>query len=196
MIWLYVGIVFILFIIYFIAQNTIKGKLVLAYQKKDYETYYKLLDSTIAKISIPAYNLEYMRLNGFIEEGRSEQVDSQLALLFKARKNKEQIENLIQISLQYYVNLQDSSKCHKLLDYMTSCQMDEQILNEATYVVDILVDQKTNHIDELEDKLRTVDEKQKQVYYYLLQVQYEHVNNIAKANEYKRLLNLTQNEKN
>ena len=137
-----------------------------------------------------------MRLNGFIEEGRSEQVDSQLALLFKARKNKEQIENLIQISLQYYVNLQDSSKCHKLLDYMTSCQMDEQILNEATYVVDILVDQKTNHIDELEDKLRTVDEKQKQVYYYLLQVQYEHVNNIAKANEYKRLLNLTQNEKN
>lgn len=192
MIWLYIGIVVLLFVIYFVVQNTIKGKLMIAYQREDYNTYYALLDSTLAKICIPAYNREYMRLNGYIEEKCTKKVNKQLELLFKARKNKAQTEDLIQKSLQFYVNEKNSKNCHKLLNYMQNEGIDPKILKEASYVIDILVDHKTNHVQELEQKLNDAEETQKIVYYYLLQVQYENLNNMKMAKYYENLLNETQ----
>ena len=192
MIWLYVGIVVLLFIIYFVVQNTIKGKIMLAYQRKDYDAYNTLLDSTLAKVCIPAYNLEYMRLNGYMEQKCTKKVNAQLELLFKARKNKVQTEDLIQKSLQYYVNEKNSKNCHKLLNYMEKENLDSQIIKEASDMVDILVDHKTNHIEELEQKLNDAQESQKAVYYYLLQVQYENLDNIKMAKHYEKLLNETQ----
>ena len=191
MIWFYVGVVVILFVLYLIIQNTVKGKLMLAFQKNDFETYYMLLDKTITKICIPIYNIEYMRLNGFIQEKRHKKVEEQLELLFKANKNKEQKENLVQKSLQYYVDKEDSKSCHTLLNYMKEIKLEEQSIREATYVVDILVDHKTNWIEEIEQKLETCSQEQKPTYYFLLKVQYENLNNREMAKKYESLL--TQN---
>ena len=188
MIWVYVGIVVIIFIGYLITKNTVKGKLMLAFQNRDFDAYYKLLDRTITKIMIPAYNIEYMRLNGLIEEKKSKKVDDQFALLFKGRKTEKQKENLYQKCLQYYVDVNQSKKCHQVLKSMKDNQLNEKIIEEATWIVDILVDHQANHIQDIQSQLNTATKEQKVVYYYLLKSQYLNKQDNAMAMKYERLL--------
>lgn len=188
MIWVYIGIVVIIFMGYLIGKNTVKGKLMLAFQKRDFDTYYKLLDGTMTKIMIPAYNVEYMRLNGFIEEKKSKKVDNQFELLFKGRKTAKQKEDLYQKCLQYYIDINNSKKCHQILKSMKDNQLNEKIIEEATWIVDILVDRQANHIQDIQSKLDTATKEQKVVYYYLLKSQYLNKQDSTKAMKYERLL--------
>lgn len=91
--------------------------------------------------------------------------------------------------MSYYVEQEDSRKCHSLLNEMKNRSINDSIIHEAECTVDILVDNKWNHIEEMEAKLEDATDEQKKVYYYLLQRQYEASKNFKKDNEYQELLN-------
>lgn len=189
MIWICIGIVVIFLVLYLVLQIQVKGKLMAYFQNGNYAAFEKCLNQTLTKIVIPAYNIEFMRLNALISQKRKKEVERQLDKLFKAKKSKDQLFALYQTAMSYYVEQEDSRKCHSLLNEMKNKSINDKIIHEAECTVDILVDNKWNHIEEIEAKLEDATDEQKKVYYYLLQRQYEASKNFKKANEYQELLN-------
>ena len=57
------AIVFLFFIVYMGLQMYIKNKLIAFLENKDFDSFYNLLGTTKAKVVLPPYNIEYMKLN-------------------------------------------------------------------------------------------------------------------------------------
>lgn len=179
-------VVFLFFIIYTGIQIYIKNKLIEFLESKDFESFYNLLNTTITKIVLPPYNIEYMKLNGYMMQNRKKDIDRQFEFLLKLRKNKQQTQDLLQRGMQYYIDKKDSRKCHLFLENMKNI-MPKQVIEEATYMVDILVDEKSCYIEEMKNKINDVSENQKPVYYFLIQKQYENCNDMKNAKLYEDL---------
>ena len=128
----------------------IKNKLIAFLENKDFDSFYNLLGTTKAKVVLPPYNIEYMKLNGYMMQNRKKEIDHQFTLLLRAKKNKQQTQDLLQRGLQYYIDRKDSRKCHLFLDEMKNV-MGTQVMKEATYMVDILVDGKSCFIEEMKE---------------------------------------------
>lgn len=179
-------VVFLFFIIYTGIQIYIKNKLIEFLESKDFESFYNLLNTTITKIVLPPYNIEYMKLNGYMMQNRKKDIDRQFEFLLKLRKNKQQTQDLLQRGMQYYIDKKDSRKCHLFLENMKNI-MPKQVIEEATYMLDILVDEKSCYIEEMKNKINDVSENQKPVYYFLIQKQYENCNDMKNAKLYEDL---------
>lgn len=180
------AVVFLFFIVYMGLQMYIKNKLIAFLENKDFDSFYNLLGTTKAQVVLPPYNIEYMKLNGYMMQNRKKEIDHQFTLLLRAKKNKQQTQDLLQRGLQYYIDRKDSRKCHLFLDEMKNV-MGTQVMKEATYMVDILVDGKSCFIEEMKEKLNSVSENQKPVYYYLIQKQYENCHDMKNAKLYEDL---------
>lgn len=85
MIWICIGIVVIFLVLYLVLQIQVKGKLMAYFQNGNYAAFEKCLNQTLTKIVIPAYNIEFIRLNALISQKRKKEVERQLDKLFKAK---------------------------------------------------------------------------------------------------------------
>ncbi len=129
--------VFIVIIILSVSFSIIKRlirsyrlqQLLFALQEKNIGLFQKLVNSKINLILFPKYNLEYLRLNGYILEKNSEMIEEQFKVLNQYILSKEQRKDLLLKKLTYYTTIK-SEKAMETLK-MISDFKDTDFLNKA-----------------------------------------------------------------
>ena len=129
--------VFIVIIILSVSSSIIKRlirsyrlqQLLFALQEKNIGLFQKLVNSKINLILFPKYNLEYLRLNGYILEKNSEMIEEQFKVLNQYVLSKEQRKDLLLKKLTYYTTIK-SEKAMETLK-MISDFKDTDFLNKA-----------------------------------------------------------------
>ncbi|WP_294688891.1 hypothetical protein [uncultured Faecalicoccus sp.] len=129
--------VFIVIIILSVSFSIIKrlirsyrlSQLLFALQEKNIGLFQKLVNSKINLILFPKYNLEYLRLNGYILEKNSEMIEEQFKVLNQYVLSKEQRKDLLLKKLTYYTTIK-SEKAMETLK-MISDFKDTDFLNKA-----------------------------------------------------------------
>lgn len=188
--------IIILIILPRIAKHIVYKKLTTYLSKREYLAFEKLLDGFICTFSFCPYNREYIRLNACLMQGDTKKIETQFDNMFKHLKMKE--EQKIAVAKQafyFYLENKNYTKTEKML---RTCRNDKKNENDV-YVMDmlytILVLQKSDHIQEIKERLDTLKKQpnalnnQMQrvrigIFEYLLGLQYSYQNNEKTSKSY------------
>lgn len=185
-----IAIVIILGIILYFGMNYLKvrqqNKMVELLQNGEFDQFFALTDSLLTKYLFPRYNVEYLKLNGYIIKGEEANIEKQFDFLLNARKNKAQTEDITMKAFNYYVGIENKEKSTELLEQIQSFT-NERMVKEAETMYDIFILKNGNHIEELLTTLEKLPEEGKAVNEYLLSVQYENIGDKENAKKYEKL---------
>lgn len=129
--------IFIVIIILSVSLNIIKRlvrsyrlqQLLIALQEKDIVSFQKLVNSKINLILFPRYNLEYIKLNGYLLEENSNMIEEQFKILNRYALSEEQKEDLLLKKLTYYTTIK-SEKAIETLKIISDLE-DVDFINKA-----------------------------------------------------------------
>lgn len=129
--------IFIVIIILSVSLNIIKRlvrsyrlqQLLIALQEKDIALFQKLVNSKINLILFPRYNLEYIKLNGYLLEENSNMIEEQFKILNHYALSEEQKEDLLLKKLTYYTTIK-SEKAIETLKIISDFE-DVDFINKA-----------------------------------------------------------------
>lgn len=194
---LMVIIAIILSIILVIGNQFIKvrkqNQMITCLQNGDYDGFFKTVDSFIVKFLIPRYNLEYLKLNAYILQGKEELIELQFDSLLAARKNKAQKEDITMKAFNYYVGVENKEKCTELMEEIKTFT-NERMVQEATIMYDVFILKQGNHIKEIEEMMEGLGDAEKGINEYLLSVQYANIGDKENAKKYEKLSKKHLNE--
>ena len=154
-------------------------------QQGDFNAYFKLLDSLPCKYFYPPFNREYMRLNGYIMKADKKKIEECFDLILSMRMNKKQELDVVIKAFYYYLDEDSKKKCKTLLERMKKIA-DESITQECQVIYDILLEEKTSYIDDMEEQLKNeeLQEAQKGMFHYMLALQYSYLKDEKKKKEH------------
>lgn len=129
--------IFIVIIILSVSLNIIKRlvrsyrlqQLLIALQEKDIVSFQKLVNSKINLTLFPRYNLEYIKLNGYLLEENSNMIEEQFKILNRYALSEEQKEDLLLKKLTYYTTIK-SEKAIETLKIISDLE-DVNFINKA-----------------------------------------------------------------
>ena len=150
---------------------------------EDYDNLFKCVDSRLARMMIPIYMREYYKLNAYIKMDDYQNVTKQFNYLMKLNPNSYQLNSILISGFNYYCYQNDKKKCRKILDKMKEV-FDEQRYFKYQRHFDILMNNVTNYIDEIESEIKKHRGKKRGYLEYLLAKSYQSKNNKSKYNEY------------
>ena len=104
-------------------------QLLIALQEKDIVSFQKLVNSKINLILFPRYNLEYIKLNGYLLEENSNMIEEQFKILNRYALSEEQKEDLLLKKLTYYTTIK-SEKAIETLKIISDLE-DVNFINKA-----------------------------------------------------------------
>lgn len=170
-----------------------QNKMIVCLQNANYDEFFKLVDSFFSKMLFPRYNLEYMKLNAYILQGKEQEIEAQFDGLLHARKNKTQTEDITMKAFNYYLGVENKKKCSELIEVIKTFT-NERMVQEATILYDIFILKLGNHIDEILEMIEGMSDAQKGVNEYLLSVQYGNIGDKENAKKYEKLSKKHLNE--
>ena len=178
-------LIIVSFILNHIMKNHVINNLFEAIKNKDMEQYDKLSKKFLYRYYIPAYNIEYMRLQGYILNQDTKNTDLQFSKLLEMRKNKKQEIDLYTKSFYYYIQIENKKKSEEMLEKVkTVCAEEEIKLCQIAY--DVILCGKYNHIEEIEKEYQDAPEQLKTTLNYYLYLQYKNKGDLEKAEIYKK----------
>lgn len=170
-----------------------QNKMITCLQNGDYDGFFKTADSFIVKFLIPRYNLEYLKLNAYILQGKEESIEAQFDSLLAARKSKAQKEDITMKAFNYYVGVENKEKCTELMEVIKTFT-NERMVQEATIMYDVFILKQGNHIKEIEEMMEGLGDAEKGINEYLLSVQYANIGDKENAKKYEKLSKKHLNE--
>ena len=141
------------------------------------------LNSFSTKFLIPEFNREFIKLNIYFSEQNSQKIEQQFEVLFHLKMNAAQKKELTLKAFEYYVQLKDKEKAQSLLEELKSFE-DVGMVAHAQMLYDILIDQSTNYIDLLTEKLEEGNNMDRGMNAYLISLQYSYLHNKEKEQEF------------
>lgn len=170
-----------------------QNKMITCIQNGDYDGFFKTADSFIVKFLFPRYNLEYLKLNAYILQGKEESIEAQFDSLLAARKSKAQKEDITMKAFNYYVGVENKEKCTELMEVIKTFT-NERMVQEATIMYDVFILKQGNHIKEIEEMMEGLGDAEKGINEYLLSVQYANIGDKENAKKYEKLSKKHLNE--
>ncbi len=166
-------------------KQSIFKKLFSYLQQGKFDEYFKLLDSFGCKYFYPAFNREYMRLNGYMMKADVKKIEECFDLILHMRMNKKQELDVVIKAFYYYLDEENKKKCKTMLTRLKNIA-DENIYKECKVIYDILLEEKTIYIDDMEEQLKEegLQAPQKGMFHYMLALQYSYLNNGQKKREH------------
>lgn len=166
-------------------KQRIFKKLFAYLQQGKFDEYFKLLDSFSCKYLYPAFNREYMRLNGYLMKADGKKIEECFDVMLHMRMNKKQELDVVIKAFYYYLDEGNKKKCKTLLTRLKNIA-EENIVQECKVIYDILLEEKTSYIDDMEAQLKEegLQDAQKGMFHYMLALQYGYLNNGQKKREH------------
>lgn len=162
------------------------AKLTMLLEDKNYDEFFRLIDSPLTRLTFPDYNRTYFKLNAYMVKGDNKQALATLDDLLTRKTSAEQRADLVIKAFNVYISLNKGKKAKKMLDEIE--QLDpskyKSSQDDCRMMYDIAVLKKYNYIDKMEQALDRMTGPARGQIEYLLALQYQNKGNMAKRDEY------------
>lgn len=178
-------ILVIIWIVTILARRSRTRKLEQLLAQQEFGAFYKLLGAISTRLLYPEYVLTSMNIDALMLQGDDEQAAKLFDRLLRRKTGRKQRMSLVLKAFNFYVGTDDAKRSRELLAEIEDWgQQFDPIKYDCRRLYDVLVAGKTNHIEEMEQELESVDSLQRGRLEYLLAVQYEHAGDTAKRDDY------------
>lgn len=165
-------------------------KLLKLLEEGKFDEYYNILEAPLTKFHYPAFNRTFMRLNGLIIQKRYRQVDETFQELLAGKATAQQRHDLVLKAFDYYIGRKNKRMVNQLMSEIAGWD-DEKTLRACERLRDILLLDKSNHIEEMEEELERLgpgSARQQQL--ILIAAQYKNKGDDENADKYRTMAEL------
>lgn len=187
-----IAVILIMVVVTFVGTQYFKQrifkKLVTNLQKRDFDAYFKVLDSLSCKYFYPPFNREYMRLNAYMMIPDQKKIGEQFDLMLGMRMAKKQDLDVSIKAFYYYLDEENKKKCRELLERLKKLDQ-EGMAHECEVIYDIFLCKETKYIETMEEQLKDPECKglNRGMFQYMLGLQYGYKKDHKKEMEYLQL---------
>lgn len=185
MIWILV-IITLFFVITVIMKKRVYVKLYYYLNTEDYDNFFEIVDSRVARTMIPIYIREYYKLTALIKINDVQKVTKQFNYLMKLNLRGNQLNSVLICGFNYYCYQEDDKKCKKILNEMKLLFDQRQYFKYERHF-NIVMNKATKYIADIEKELDEHRGRKKAYLEYLLAKSYQSKNDQIKYNKYLRL---------
>lgn len=185
--WLALALIVLMAVATHIVRSMKERKLAALLGEGRFKEFFLESEGALCRMTIPSFNLAYLRLNGFIMQGDDDRACESLEALLAARCSKGQRAELVMKAFKFYIEHGDLDRARSLFDE-TQRAGDESTQAEARLLKDVFIDKGFSHIDELLEVEASSPEGSPARFNacYLLAAQYANKGDKKRASEYER----------
>lgn len=172
---IYLTIIIILlcstFVIQFYSQYKKKkmlSKLAPLALSKNTKEFDKLIDQKEARRVIPEYNRTILKLNSYLYRGDQTKIEQLFLESKKAHFTEKQKMDLYVRELMYYIDHSNKAKAKEIYKKIETNKNFSRVRGEIELPYKILVLDKTDNLDQLLEKSKSVEDPQRKAAYYML----------------------------
>ena len=165
-------------------KNRVLKRLLNDLKEQEFQDFYNTIDSMVCKMYFPAFNREYMRMNGLVMQGEKERVEEQFDLMLNMRMNQKQEIDIVMKAFYYYLEDENKKKSKQLLERIR--KFGEDYFKESQIMYEVCLEKSTAYIDEMEEALKDPECKDanRGMFLYMLGLQYGNDNQKKKMKDY------------
>lgn len=151
-------LVFLSFLIPVLLRRHVWKRLFLSIDQDDFDTYFKVLDSFMSKISFPAFYRENIRLSAYITQNKEELVKKQINFMeTEMRLKREEKQQILERAFYYFIDKRDKNATYDILQRIKAEDSKKYDFMEIEY--EILMEKKTSRIKDLEERIEQLKTK-------------------------------------
>lgn len=152
----------------------------------DYDQFEKLTQEKRIQRYIPAFNLDFMKFNAAILQGKKEKSFQIYDSFADKRLNSKQKMSVLMRGMGCFVIFNDPNRCRDCYEKIKAMPDQGELLKQVQPVYDIMVLKKTDGLDELLKKVETDQDSEKVMDEFLLASCYENTGDQQKADQYRK----------
>lgn len=176
----------LLLIVLFSLLRFLKQRKILKFmQTQSFSKLEKELDSITTRMLIKPYHRENIRLNIYLMERDKKKINEQFERLYPIFKKPLQNQEFLTKMFQHYLFEYDEKRCKKLLNAMQESIQQTSILHETQMLFQIFFENSFAYIDELKQRMKTMENEQKAMCAYYISLQYENKKDEYHAQKYR-----------
>ena len=152
-----------------------------------YAEFEKEINSDKAKRLIPPANIDILKFNVAIMRGQNKEVEKIFDSFATKRLSNDAKLAIYTRALGYFITTNDINRCKKCYEVVMGLPKNEQAKKSVQRVYDIMVEKKTDKLDELLNELDKVQNEQKYIDEFLISEIYTNLKDTENANKYAEL---------
>ncbi len=167
-----IGSAIAFFLVMQIARGMVFNKLQRLFDHEQFDAFLAAVDEPRMRFFIPAYNREYLRLNGYIAQDDASKARQSLDLLLAMRASIAQRDDLLFKAFQFYMQQESWDDAKTILDEMKSYKRHGKRTAECEKAWEIFGNGSFAYIDEMEEAFDGASYALKVSYALMLHAQY------------------------
>ena len=180
-----IGMLLLLIVLFSLLRFLKQRKILKFMQTQSFSKLEKELDSITTRMLIKPYHRENIRLNIYLMERDKKKINEQFERLYPIFKKPLQNQEFLTKMFQHYLFEYDEKRCKKLLNAMQESIQQTSILHETQMLFQIFFENSFAYIDELKQRMKTMENEQKAMCAYYISLQYENKKDEYHAQKYR-----------
>ncbi len=153
----------------------------------DFDQFDQEINSDKAKKLIPPANMDMLKFNVYIMRGKQKEVEELFDSFENKRLSNDAKLTIYTRALGYFITTHDGARCKKCYDVIMDLPNNASVKKSTECVYEIMVEKKTNRLDELLESLKQDTSTQKYVDEFLISEIYTNLNDEENAKKYAEL---------
>lgn len=152
---------------------------------QDYDGFDKQCESAEVQSFIPAYNLNFLKLNAALMRDDKQRIEDTIASFDSIRMNEAQKKALYDKCFYYYISTKNKEKAELYYQMLMSMKGNNEIYS---YFYDTYVQEGTKYLDEILSKVESLNSQQKIPFYTLIADMYRNAKDDTNAKKYDEMV--------
>lgn len=153
---------------------------------QDYEGFDRECETALVKSFIPPYNLSFLKLNAALMRNDKSRIEDTIATFDAIKMNITQKQALYDKCFFYYISTENKDKAQLYYQLLMDMNNTDKVMYSCFY--DTYVLKGCNYLDEVLNRLSSLNDNEKIPYYTLLADIYRNKGDDDNANKYTDLL--------
>lgn len=152
-----------------------------------FDEFDKEINSDEAKKNIPPANIDILKFNVALICNKQDEVIKIFDSFNNKRLSNDAKLTIYSRALGYFISINDIERCKVCYEKIMALPKNEQTKASVQRVYDIMVEKKTNYLNELLKEVESLEDSQKYLDEFLISEIYTNLNDVENANKYAEL---------
>ncbi len=153
----------------------------------NFEQFDQEINSSKASRLIPPMNMDMLKFNVYIMRGMQKEVEDLFDSFENKRLSNDAKLTIYTRALGYFITTHDQNRCKKCYDIIMDLPNNDSVKKSTEVVYEIMVEKKTNRLNELLEELEKDSSTQKYIDEFLISEIYTNLNDEENAKKYADL---------
>ncbi len=153
----------------------------------NFEQFDQEINSSKASRLIPPMNMDMLKFNVYIMRGKQKEVEDLFDSFENKRLSNDAKLTIYTRALGYFITTHDQNRCKKCYDIIMNLPNNDSVKKSTEVVYEIMVEKKTDRLNELLEELEKDSSTQKYIDEFLISEIYTNLNDEENAKKYADL---------